>query len=56
MAATDRLMHYATSRKVAGSIPMRSSDFSVYLILLAATWTWGDLAPKRNECQEFSCS
>jgi hypothetical protein len=32
-------MHYATRRKVVGSIPVRTSDFSIGLILLASLWS-----------------
>jgi hypothetical protein len=34
----------ATSRKVAGSIPMRSLNCSIYLILPVALWSWGRLS------------
>jgi hypothetical protein len=36
------LRHYATSRKVAGSIPdeVIGFFFSIYLILPAAPWPW----------------
>jgi hypothetical protein len=46
------MRHYATSRKVAGSIPDEAIGFffSIYLILLPGV----DWACKRNECQESS--
>jgi hypothetical protein len=45
--------HYATSRKVAGSIHDEVIRFfSIYLTLLAALWPWRRL--NRNGCQESS--
>jgi hypothetical protein len=39
-------MHYATSRKVAGSVPDEVTGFfSVYLILPAALWALGSALP-----------
>jgi hypothetical protein len=35
-------------------LPMRSSDFSIDLILPAAIWSWVDSASNRNENQESS--
>jgi hypothetical protein len=35
------MKHYATSRKIAGSIPDVIGYFSIDIILPAALWTWG---------------
>jgi hypothetical protein len=37
------LMHYATSRKVAGSNPDEVDFFLIYLFLPATLWPWGRL-------------
>jgi hypothetical protein len=33
--------------------PMVSLEFFIYIILLAALWTWVDSASNRNEYQEY---
>jgi hypothetical protein len=39
------LRHYATSQKVAGSIPDEVIEISIDLILPAALWLWGSNQP-----------
>jgi hypothetical protein len=52
-AVAQWLMHCATNRKVAGSIPDGHWIFFIGIIHLVALWTWGDSASNRNEYQEY---